>query len=1351
MLSWVGLRSRLTLLVLAALVPVFALFVWLATEHQQAYVLQAQTSLRTQALLVAAHQQRQIDRTAQLLFDIASAPAVKEMQPLACAQYVANLKSQSDDYFNLGAAGLDGRVLCHAAAHDREANVGKQSYFHQVVATQAFSVGQYGLGSDGNSPGIALGFPVYDSKRVFNGVAFATLKVAALEKVLRAATLPEGAQLRLIDRRGIILAAYPPSAGVPGTPEHNTALLAAVQKQQPGSHEAMNANGINHVYAYAPVNGAPHGGMSVTIRMPRDLITAAPRKLLLVDLAALLGITLLGLMCAWIVGKRLVVNPAMVLLRVTSEITRGNLQARVQLGPMRQDEMGRLGHAFNQLAAALQVQRDELDGALHRADEERATLNIIFNSLGEGVIAVDASNRFSLFNLAAQKIFDAPAPNMLFGDWRSSKHLYALDMTMPAKGGPLVRALQGASTNNQDMVHVAPGAPDRILRTSAWPLRGPDQQQIGALAVFVDVTELKAAERHSLAQEKVLVLIASLAPVRESLEAVVRLIEQSAPESRCSISMVEGSKLRHSIAPSLPPDFAAAVNGILIAEGVGACGTAAFRRETVIIEDVEQDPLTRDFRELLALHHLRSCWSTPVMASDGMVLATFAIYRRTPGLPRAADLALIATATHLARLALERMRAEGALVQSETRFRELAANVEDVFYNIDVHNRTVRYISPAYEKLSGRSCESLYAAPGSYRNAILPADRSVMALARKRNKAGHTADVEYRIRAADGRICWVRDRSYPMANAAGEFERIVGTARDITNSKNAELALAATHRATRMLSLVSMAINRIQDEAGLLAEACRVAVDDGGYRMAWVGYAVDNEEKSIRPAACAGVEQNCLKHINPSCRADHPGGQGPAGRAMRTGMPQYTSDLRKPGINPAWREVALKRGFLSALALPLRSENQTFGVLCLCAGRVQHFSLEEIKLLQELADNLAFGIIALRNRLEKWRSEAAERTSAAKVYEQASLLDLAPGAIVVCNQDLSIRFWSQGAERLYGWPAEKVLGLNMQTLMYPDPHRLAAAMEQISASNGDWTGEAEQATSDGSPVYVEMRATVVRDASGQANGVMIINTDMRERRQAQQEILLLNTSLEERVQQRTEQLNLANQQLEAFSYSVSHDLRGPLSTINGFCSLLSKSIAGPDATPLSERGQHYLARIHSGVKQMGELIDALLSLAHVSRSNLAWEAVDLSWHAAVVLASLQENDAGRTALLDIQPGLVAQGDPCLLKQVLYNLLGNAWKFSSAKACTCISLGRTQSAEGEWVYFVRDQGAGFDMAHSDKLFGAFQRLHTEAEFSGTGIGLATAQRIIARHGGRVWANAAIGAGATFYFTLGAQAA
>jgi signal transduction histidine kinase len=273
--------------------------------------------------------------------------------------------------------------------------------------------------------------------------------------------------------------------------------------------------------------------------------------------------------------------------------------------------------------------------------------------------------------------------------------------------------------------------------------------------------------------------------------------------------------------------------------------------------------------------------------------------------------------------------------------------------------------------------------------------------------------------------------------------------------------------------------------------------------------------------------------------------------------------------------------------------------------------------------------------------------------------------------------------------------------------------------------------------------TVTPLSSDRMGGVIVMHLDVSVRKQAQEDIQLLNDGLEERVRHRTDQLQVANQELEAFSYSASHDLRTPLSAIDGYSSLLAKDIG----TGASERSKHYLSRIRAGVTQMGELIDALLSLAQVSRSRIAWETADLSAMARAVLDGYCEREPHRPVAISITPDVHVMGDHRLIQQVMDNLLGNAWKFSSQAAQASIEFSCSTGSTGEAIYTVRDNGAGFDMAYADKLFGAFQRLHTAAEFAGTGIGLATVHRIITRHGGRIWAESVPGEGASFHFTLG----
>lgn len=237
----------------------------------------------------------------------------------------------------------------------------------------------------------------------------------------------------------------------------------------------------------------------------------------------------------------------------------------------------------------------------------------------------------------------------------------------------------------------------------------------------------------------------------------------------------------------------------------------------------------------------------------------------------------------------------------------------------------------------------------------------------------------------------------------------------------------------------------------------------------------------------------------------------------------------------------------------------------------------------------------------------------------------------------------------------------------------------------------------------------------------------------------LNATLEERVRQRTSELEATNRELEAFSYSVSHDLRAPLRTIDGFSLALEEDYAGA----LEDTGRDYVRRVRAGVQRMGQLIDALLQLSRVTRAELSRQEVDVSALAGVVATSLREETEGRPIHFDLQQGLHTNADAKLLQVALENLMGNAVKFSSKVEHPHVIFGWDTDKE---AYFIRDNGAGFDMQYADRLFNAFNRLHGDKDFKGSGIGLATVARVVRRHGGSIWAESAVGHGATFWFTL-----
>ena len=273
------------------------------------------------------------------------------------------------------------------------------------------------------------------------------------------------------------------------------------------------------------------------------------------------------------------------------------------------------------------------------------------------------------------------------------------------------------------------------------------------------------------------------------------------------------------------------------------------------------------------------------------------------------------------------------------------------------------------------------------------------------------------------------------------------------------------------------------------------------------------------------------------------------------------------------------------------------------------------------------------------------------------------------------------------------------------------------------------------------RVQPLKNSAGQVLQWFGTNTDVDELKQAEENVRLLNAALEVRVQERTAQIVAANKELEAFSYSVSHDLRAPLRAVDGFSQVVLEDY-GPQ---LPEECRQNLQTIRNGAQKMGELIDDLLTFSRLNRLPLSKQAVDTGKLVRGVLDDLNGQREGRRIDLRIADLPACQAEPALLKQVWVNLLSNALKYTGKREAAIVEIGCAME-KGRNVYFVRDNGAGFDMKYAHKLFGVFQRLHRAEDFEGTGVGLAIVQRVIHRHGGQIWAESAVNCGATFYFTL-----
>jgi PAS domain S-box-containing protein len=368
-------------------------------------------------------------------------------------------------------------------------------------------------------------------------------------------------------------------------------------------------------------------------------------------------------------------------------------------------------------------------------------------------------------------------------------------------------------------------------------------------------------------------------------------------------------------------------------------------------------------------------------------------------------------------------------------------------------------------------------------------------------------------------------------------------------------------------------------------------------------------------------------------------------------------------------------------------------------------------------------------QVHRHQLEEAVRERTREVQLQAQIINQIHDSVVSTDLDGIITSWNKGAENLFGYSAKEAIGKPV-SFVYPEEEHEYLQQQVIVPLKNKGVHETEviMRRKDGSGFPAMLSLSMLHDEKGGAVGMIGYSLDITARKKAEAELL-----------KQADALEATNQELGAFSYSVSHDLRAPLRAIDGFSQLLLDDYADS----LDEVGKDYLGRVRGAAQRMAELIDALLDLSRVSRRELQHEIVDISAVADSAFQKLKEHDTTRSVKVTIESGLKAEGDGRLLEMVLDNLIGNAWKYTARLDETKIEVGSRNDGK-ETVFYVRDNGAGFDMQYADKLFGAFQRLHG-TEFEGTGIGLATVLRV-KRHGGRVWGEGEPGKGATFYFTL-----
>ncbi|MES2912041.1 MAG: PAS domain S-box protein [Pseudomonadota bacterium] len=758
-------------------------------------------------------------------------------------------------------------------------------------------------------------------------------------------------------------------------------------------------------------------------------------------------------------------------------------------------------------------------------------------------------------------------------------------------------------------------------------------------------------------------------------------------------------------------------------------------------------------------------------------------------------------------LSMQLIRQARRRQRTESRFRQLAQAMPQIVYISDEHGR-IRYVSDQWFKTTGHPPEK--AISGEWIALVHDEDRvNMLETMKQRASHGLAIEHEHRLLTKDGSYRWRLLRAVPNRDDQEKIISWYGTSTDIDDLKQAEARLksqtdllrmagqlsqmggwmvdiATQHitwsdEASRMLelppgcspsldSIIGMCFLEFREPTRHALEACasqgvpfdlEVKMLTSPGRTVWVrsiGQAVRDAGGNI--TRLQGAQQDITTRVTTGQKlqaylstlqhATEAAQVITRCQTPETMLQELASQARSivdaAGAVAMLREDPSRQGDIVAtsaadghsamadggtLNVPLTTrDGAAIGSLVLSARVGGKFSQEDTYVVTELVqlastalDNLRL-LVQVRELNTGLEEKITQRTLALARQEALfrTLAEQAPQPIWTVDTNGHATFFSRAWYQMFGGSPPEWHGLAWLELVHRDDRgEVTQNWRHASKTLSLFTGLRRMRAKNGSYHTMSYQASPVLNQQGEVTFWVGIDVDVTAPKAIEAA------------------LRLSNQELEAFSYSVSHDLRAPLTTIDGFSRLLAKRLA----SQTDERIQNYLTRIQSGISQMGQLIEGMLSLAQFSRQAMQHEQIDLSAMCGEILGEFQSKEAQRPAKLQVQPGLQLYGDSRLIRAVMENLLGNAWKFSARKAQTEITVGQL-APSGE--FFVRDNGAGFDMAYAGKLFGTFQRLHDALEYAGTGIGLATVARVIARHGGSIRAESAPDQGATFFFTI-----
>ena len=1286
------LRTRLVLLFAAALVPLFGLSAVNAWRNADAAVERALTDLRFAVSLAASSQQRVTETVHQVLTVISRVSDIADGQQAGCNRFLGELKRQLPGYANLGIVGADGYARCHGLGGNSAPYLGDRGYFRDAVSRRSFVAGEYIVGRLTGRPSITFALPVLDADGHLSFVAYAALDLTEMAKSIAAIQVPAGAALGIHDRHGTLLAG---TANLPlaiGQKAASPVLQEAVRTLGTGAHEGLDGAGQPRLWAFMPSSPQADLAFFVAVSLDRSRVIGASQRQLGLELAVLALVAFLGGWIAWMMGARVIVNPAREILDATRQVEHGRLDVRL---PVRAGndgaEFSRIAAGFNRMAESLQKLHETQAAELAQTQANQEKLRDAQRLGRIGYWEMDLDTRvigwsdevYDLLGLERTD-FDGTYEGFLarvHPDDRAAleaRHETAIQSALPLDLEFRIVTASGAVRWMQQL--------DRVQGQGS-EVGQPARSRSG---VIRDITEQHASQVHlrlletCISRLNDMVLITG--PMTASGPCIVFVNDAFERQTGYSREEVMGKTPGFLRGPKTQ------------SSEMQRIGAALRTERPVRAELINYTKSGREFWLELEI--------VPVSDAKGCLTHWVAVER---------DI------TH-------RKNAEQALNDSEQRYAALFEAAPVPMWVFDMASKRFLVVNPAALQSYGYSAEEFRAMTIFDIRTEAESGRLLQELADpltvRRGRWAH--------RRKDGSIFPVNIVSQPVQYAGRDACFVV--ALDMSTQVKAEKDVQDHLFTLQRAADAAQAITWHQTLEGAMQEVAEQARGVIGAHQSVVSLTMGKDWAQATHTRSLSEKYAAYRDlVQPADGAGICGLVCENNRSLRITQAELQAHPRWRGSDAG--ERLPMRGWL---AIPLTGRNgKNIGLLQMSDKYEGEFTQQDEYVAMELA-HLASTAIENARLLEQvsqlnagLEQKVAERTASLARQEALfrALADQAPQVVWTANPDGAVTYANRAWFDLVGGTLEDWTGTHRWfAVVHPDDVRdVRANWLAANADQSPFAGIRRLLARDGSCHTMAYRASPVLDEHGAVAFWVGIDADISE-------VKAIETAL-----------RLSNEELEAFSYSVSHDLRSPLNTIDGFSRLLAKQLT--DETGGSGgKVQHYLTRIQTGVAQMGHLIEDLLSLAQVARTQLRNAPVDLSEMARSILQGLQARQPEREVSVHIESGLQAHGDERLLRVALENLLGNAWKFCAQQASAEIRMGQQPDAAGWPVYFVRDNGAGFDMAYADKLFNPFQRLHAVSEFPGTGIGLATVSRVISRHGGRLWADAAPGCGATFFFTL-----